>query len=301
MRDVHVDEYVDLYALGALEPSEQAMVDEHLNECTRCRALLEESKRVTELLTWTPEQFDPPPDLQRRVMARVNQLARIEAPSALPGRPEQLDPQRRQGGVPQRSWFASPRAALRWTAALAVLEALLLGALGWQLQNQASIARQTTAQLQAEVSRLQGERAQLTQANEQLAAENARLVSAAAELQPLAELLTEPGTRLVALSDPDDPQVVRGYVVLRPEDTQGFVTTASLQPLPEGQTYQFWLVEGQTLTSAGTFETDEQGVAHIAIRGERPLGDYDAVGISVEPEGGSPQPTDIVLVQPLEG
>ncbi len=288
MRDEHVDEFVDLYALGALEPSELAMVDEHLDECARCRSLLDDSKRIAALLTWTPEQVDPPPDLQRRVMARVNQLARTEQRGQQP-----------QASSPiRRPWFTMPRTALRLTAALAVLEALLIGGLLWQ----SGAARQTTAQLQAEVTQLQSENAQLTETNEQLAAENAQLVSAAAELQPLAELLSEPGTRLVAmLSDPNDPQSVRGYVVLSPEDTQGFVTTASLQPLPDDQTYQFWLVDGDTLTSAGTFETDDQGIGRIAIQGQQPLGEYDAVGISVEPAGGSEQPTEIVLVQPLEG
>lgn len=292
MRDEHVDEYVDLYALGALEQSEQTMVDEHLDECARCRALLDESTRVSELLTWAPIQVDPPPDLERRVMARINQLARTEqrGQPAATSRPF------------RRPWFAVPGTALRLTAALALVQALLLGGLAWQLQNQSTTARQVTAQLQAEVTRLQGESAQLNQNNEQLAAENAQLVSAATELQPLAALLREPGTRLVALlNDPTDTQSVRGYVVLQPEDNQGFVSTASLEPLPENQTYQFWLVDGDNLTSAGTFATDEQGVGRITLEGEQPLGDYDAVGISIEPAGGSPQPTQIVLVQPLEG
>lgn len=290
MTDEHVDELVDLYALGALESSEQSMVDEHLEGCERCRALLDESRRMAELLALTPEQIDPPPDLQRRVMARVQQLALAE-----------------QRGSRRRRWgsFAGGRfgagGGLRLAAGFALLAALLLGGLAWQLGNQAAVANTANAELQADIARLEAENTQLAGNNEQLAAENNQLASAAAELQPLAELLRRPGTRLVALSDPNDAQAVRGYIVLRSDDTEAFVTTTSLQQLPANQTYQFWLVEGDLLESAGTFATDEQGVGRITIQGSRPLGDYDAVGISVEPAGGSEQPTDIVLVQPLQG
>jgi anti-sigma-K factor RskA len=78
MRDEHVDDLIDLYALGALEPNEQAAVDEHLDECARCRAQFAEAKQLVALLAWTPDQHDPPPDLRDRLMRRVQQLKRVD-------------------------------------------------------------------------------------------------------------------------------------------------------------------------------------------------------------------------------
>lgn len=67
----HVEDELDLYALGALEPAEQAIVEEHLAECAQCRAQLQQSKRVIAALAWTPPQHEPPPAVLERVLART--------------------------------------------------------------------------------------------------------------------------------------------------------------------------------------------------------------------------------------
>jgi anti-sigma-K factor RskA len=78
MKDEHIGELVDLYVLGALEPEEQNAVDSHLDACVECRALVGDARRVVELLAWTPDQRTPPPDLERKVLRRVEQLQRTE-------------------------------------------------------------------------------------------------------------------------------------------------------------------------------------------------------------------------------
>lgn len=250
MTTEHVDELIDLYALGALEPGEQALVDEHLDECARCRMLLDEAKQIVLLMAWTPDQHDPPPDLQHKVMRRVQQLQRVE------------------GRIPQswwqnfvQRWLHTPRWTLQAATALALIAALVLGGRTWQLQRQ--------------VSALQAQ---------------------AGELQPVAELLREPGTRLVALNDPQDASRVLGYLLLRPSDREAFLTTAALAPLPSDRTYQLWLINGNTPESAGTFAPDAHGVARISVEAPRPLDQYQVVGISVEPAGGSDQPTTTPIV-----
>ncbi len=74
MNAEHVDDLIELYALGALEPNEQATVDEHLERCARCRARLDDTKHLITQLAWTPQQYDPPPELRERTLRHVRQL-----------------------------------------------------------------------------------------------------------------------------------------------------------------------------------------------------------------------------------
>lgn len=264
MRNEHVDELIDLYALGALEAGEQQAVDEHLDECARCRAQLEEAKRLVLLLAWTPDQHDPPPALQQKVMRRVQQLQRLEGRA----------PQKWWQNLDLRRWLPAPQPALGWASALALVLALVLGGRTVQLQRRLETAQGQIAQQQQQVAALE----------QQLA-----------EQQPVADLLRVPGTRLVTLTARDDPSQIQGYLLLRPDAREAFVTTAALTPLPADQTYQLWLI-GEGAESVGTFALDAQGVGTIAVEAARPLSQYQAIGITVEPAGGSPQPTSDPIV-----
>jgi anti-sigma-K factor RskA len=75
-----------------------------------------------------------------------------------------------------------------------------------------------------------------------------------------------------------------------------------LAPLPSGKVYQFWLIKGDTPVSAGLFSVDTQGRGLLSVSTSEPIGSFDAIGVSIEPEGGSPQPTgDIVMLSKLSG
>ena len=82
--DRHVDELADLYALGALEPDEQSMVDRHLEQCEECRGRVAESRQVVAHLLWSPPQHDPPPGLQRKIVKRIEQVRRQEQSEQAP-------------------------------------------------------------------------------------------------------------------------------------------------------------------------------------------------------------------------
>ncbi len=65
-----------------------------------------------------------------------------------------------------------------------------------------------------------------------------------------------------------------------------------MPPLPQGKVYQFWLINPSgDRTSGGTFTVDEKGRGWLLIRAPKPMSDYQSVGITEEPEGGSPAPT----------
>jgi anti-sigma factor RsiW len=80
-------------------------------------------------------------------------------------------------------------------------------------------------------------------------------------------------------------------VVVSPSLDDGFVMMNGLAAPPPGRAYQLWLITGTSPTSAGI-------LAGGAAEGTRLLdsvGGADTLGVTLEPEGGSQQPTTRVL------
>lgn len=80
--------------------------------------------------------------------------------------------------------------------------------------------------------------------------------------------------------------------VVPTEDGALFVATG-LPPVGEGLVYQLWIKDGKVITSGGTFEFS-QGTALVTI--ERRFGDFSGALVTVEPAGGSRQPTSPPVV-----
>ena len=79
MIEQHADNYIDAYALGALEPDEVAWVEAHLDGCSRCQELLRAARAVVSSLPLAVPPIEPPADLRQRVLARVHQEAQRNA------------------------------------------------------------------------------------------------------------------------------------------------------------------------------------------------------------------------------
>jgi anti-sigma-K factor RskA len=111
---------------------------------------------------------------------------------------------------------------------------------------------------------------------------------------------TSLGMRAVPLSAPVTGSTATGFVLISADGEDGALIVDGLPPLEEGQEYQLWLIRDGQRTSGAVFSTDENSYGGTRIRAPRSLLDYSAVGITIEPEGGSPQPTGTqVLGGPL--
>jgi anti-sigma-K factor RskA len=79
------------------------------------------------------------------------------------------------------------------------------------------------------------------------------------------------------------------------EQRRSAVMIDEMPELPEGKTYQLWYIGEDGPVADGTFEPADSGKTWRVLDGLMTGG--DAVGITVEPEGGSPEPTtDPVVV-----
>ncbi len=253
-----IEDLIDLYTLGALEPDEMALVEEHLAQSPRARAILEQSKQVVSALAWAPEQHDPPAGAYERFRQRV--APATATPQAAPARREPVPAPAAPGfGERLRALFAPQQ---RWGSALAaVLLLIALGVGGWNL----SLRRQV-----------------------------ADLSASVAQYREVTALLSEPATRLVALTGAS--QSASTQLLINPERHEGYLVTAGLDPLPANQSYQLWMItDGQPLSMI-VFATDAQGNAAVAMANLPAAGSQNSFGITIEPAGGSAQPTSTPIL-----
>lgn len=103
-----------------------------------------------------------------------------------------------------------------------------------------------------------------------------------------------PEVHVVSLSEPDAKPKMRVYW----NHTRNlFIVTAFNVPrAPQGKTYQLWaLVNGKAPISMGTFNTDDSGHATQTLDVASSVvgaGHIDNCALTLEPSGGSPQPTE---------
>jgi len=105
-----------------------------------------------------------------------------------------------------------------------------------------------------------------------------------------------PVSRMVALEGSGTAQRVQAEVMILEED-RAVLMVEDMPPAPENRTYQVWVIKGDDPQPSVLFEPREELVAAVV---EDPLDEADAIAVTVEPEGGSPQPTtDPMLIGKL--
>jgi anti-sigma-K factor RskA len=95
----------------------------------------------------------------------------------------------------------------------------------------------------------------------------------------------------ITLSVADGQTHADGVIYAQPDSKVALLCVYALPQLEPGKTYQAWLVEDGRRVSAGTFDVNADGYGALLIQAGRPVNEYQQVGITVEPEGGSPAPT----------
>jgi anti-sigma-K factor RskA len=104
----------------------------------------------------------------------------------------------------------------------------------------------------------------------------------------LTHLANAPAVKLT----PDSPAPYAQGVVYRPADSPvALLCVYGMPALAPDKTYQLWLIKDGQRDSGGLFRVTQDGFGLLVIRPDRPLSDYSALGVTVEPAGGSPAPT----------
>jgi anti-sigma-K factor RskA len=111
----------------------------------------------------------------------------------------------------------------------------------------------------------------------------------------LTELLAAPDVSIATVGGDDGAM---GRVVASAARGEAVFVVDGMSAPPDGCTYQLWLIDDQQVTPAGLFEPDSDGRASELLTGD--IRGASVVGVTVEPLGGSPQPTtEPVLAVPI--
>jgi anti-sigma-K factor RskA len=94
-----------------------------------------------------------------------------------------------------------------------------------------------------------------------------------------------------ALTPTDAAPGAEGVIAVFANGRDATLTVSGLQVLSPAEQYQLWLIVDGQRASGAIFSVADDGSAAVPIDSERPLSDYAAFGITIEPAGGSPGPT----------
>lgn len=83
----------------------------------------------------------------------------------------------------------------------------------------------------------------------------------------------------------------QGWIYMSPERDAAVVVMDGLHRLPEGSVYQIWLNAPGHKDSGGTFVPVQDGAVQVYLSPRDGLQEYESLGVTIEPEGGSPGPT----------
>jgi anti-sigma-K factor RskA len=245
------------YALDALEPAERVRFEKHLQGCERCAAEVRSLSEDAVRLAWSTTALAPP-GLRDRVLTAVRNTSQDPSPV--------VDaPRTRAPHLPPHVWGTAPPPAR--------IRAPRPRPLFAPLATATAAAALVVAALFA---------VQATQTQHKLDAERA-------QAREIAHVLAAPDAR--ATSDRD----ARGRgigVIASASEGRAVVTLRGLEAPPGGRVHQLWLMRPhEQPRSLGLFDGDTPLVASGLNRSATSL------AVTVEPDGGSPQPTSQPIVQ----
>jgi anti-sigma-K factor RskA len=103
----------------------------------------------------------------------------------------------------------------------------------------------------------------------------------------VASLQDSQESRMVALAGTGAAQRAQAEVILL-KDHKAVLMAEDMPRVPENKTYQIWVIEGDVPQPSGLFEPDRETIAAVI---KKPLDENDVIAITIEPAGGSQQPT----------
>jgi anti-sigma-K factor RskA len=110
--------------------------------------------------------------------------------------------------------------------------------------------------------------------------------AATAQARMVASLIAEPDVSATTTSLSQGS----GTVIYAKDEHKVVLIGRDMPALPAGKTYQLWMLPATgKAVSGGTFTTDSSG--NVAYQTDGDLSAFNRMGISVEPAGGSAQPT----------
>ncbi len=334
MTHEELEEAVPLYAIGALERTERQAIEAHLlSGCATCHAALKDYQTVAALLPFGLTPAAPPTSLKAQIMAARNPVP-VAAEPEKPVPRNSLEPGEWMNHLfppisPVRSWPF--RLAMGLAGILIVAGASYLGWLYYtQTTTSSGQIDQLQAALQKEASRAtalqtdlkqreqrEGDlKAELDQRGAEIADLRDQLIQRDAELDDLrtqlaqressmqrlvrqneefTNFLKSPSSKVVSLAGSDMAKEAGAFLLFDPITKRAWLYAFNLPALPTGKVYQLWAIDDKPV-SAGIFGLDSGQKGRLLIKNLPDFTRMKKFAVSVEPDGGRPQPTGAIYL-----
>jgi anti-sigma-K factor RskA len=265
-----VKELAPLYVIGALDEKTTRDLEASLHGATpEQRRVVARWLDVAALLPQALPLQSPPDHVKERLLTRVVEEAQ-KTPIEIAVEESTLKEaaERAENKVLP---FVQPRRAESRTARWILIAATALLAF-------------TSAYLYRQNTRLASERNNIARERDGLAS---KLTAAKREIDDI----VSPWTKVIAMVGDETPKA-NAKVVWDTKANQWVIHIFNLPPPPSDKQYQLWYVTKKAKISAWVFSTDEQGqtVLKLTLPPEA-LAGLAATAVTLEPKGGSPQPT----------
>lgn len=89
----------------------------------------------------------------------------------------------------------------------------------------------------------------------------------------------------------------RGVMMVSQTGTNALLLVVDLPLLPADKVYQVWLMKGRAKYNSGWFTVDSTGYGQTVIIPVAPFWEFEAAGITIEPAGGSVDPTGVNILK----
>jgi anti-sigma-K factor RskA len=124
------------------------------------------------------------------------------------------------------------------------------------------------------------------------------LAGQASKAQQVLEVLTAPSAQRVILTEGNAPAEPTAHATYLPERGALILLATNLKPLPEGKTYELWVIpaNGKPPVAAGLFRPDTVGTATLVLP---PLSvgiQAKAFEVTIEKASGSDAPTSPIIL-----
>ena len=258
------------YLLGAIDERERRLMDSHLDSCPTCSLALQGDGEAIARLASALPQLEVPLRIKELLLNRIDRDRRLlKAASRWPAIAKDTVASFRGAFAPHIS------KALAFTLVVGVLfvGVWFNGRLESISQDNETLTGQLDAAAQREAEVMQVVKSQRDMTYEALS------------------MSFSPGTSVNLLTGTGPWTSARGMMMVSQAGTRALLLVIDLPPLPPDRVYQVWLIKHGRMYSAGWFTVDSTGYGQTVIIPVAPFGEFEAAGITIEPVGGSNDPT----------
>ena len=263
------EDLIEEYILGGLDDRSSRRMTRHLETCLDCSLKLREHSETLASLASAVPQLEAPLRVKQRLFSRVDADLR----GGIRGRLNSA----LRGLLPASRPTLFPHAGK--AAVTAILVGLVFSGVWFnnQLDQISDDSKEMSAQIDEAVER-DSHMMDLVKHQRYLTYEALRLSAS-------------PDTSVNMLWSTGRPSPARGMLVVSYSGSEALLLVLNLPPLPSDKVYQVWFVKEGHRYDGGLLTVDSTGFAQAVIMPMIPFAELDAVGVTVEPAGGSVGPT----------